>query len=262
MPFRDVSKAGEFLRKGPWFGSLSAEVQQALLAEAQLRTFPRGQVLQIEGDSGRGLVAVLEGSVTLTRHVGDTTALVHVAEPGFWFGQLSVLGTPTVVGAVARTTLQLLLLSRAGYLRIAARHAELADALHAACFHNADQMFGLQAEGRYLTPDAIVPARLAFLAARRLEDLGQHAGPVALSLTQAELADMVGLARQQVNPRLKALEAEGLVRLAKGQIIVWDPLALRRLSTVTRRAPTVSPAPDRAARPAGPGGADDSPGVG
>lgn len=236
MPFRDVSKAGEFLRRGPWFGSLSTEVQQALLAEALLRTFPRGQVLQIEGDSGRGLVAVLEGTVTLTRHVGDTTALVHVGEPGFWFGHLSVLGTPTVVGAAARTALQVLVLSRASYLRIAGQHPELADAVHATCFRYSDMMFGLQAEARHLTPDAIVPARLAFLATWRLTDLGAHGGPVALSLTQAELADMVGLARQQVNPRLKALEAEGLIRLAKGQIVVPDPAALHRASEGPRAA--------------------------
>lgn len=48
---------------------------------------------------------------------------------------------------------------------------------------------------------------------------------------------MVGLARQQVNPRLKALEAEGLLRLGKGQIIVPDPGALRRVPAAPRVAP-------------------------
>jgi hypothetical protein len=50
---------------------------------------------------------------------------------------------------------------------------------------------------------------------------------------------MVGLARQQVNPRLKDLEAAGLITLGKGQVVVPDPSRLAQAASARTTRPQV-----------------------
>jgi CRP-like cAMP-binding protein len=240
VPFGNSSSAAAFLKRGAWFGGLPAETQHAVLAAAHLRTFQARQVIQLQGDEGRGLTAVLDGSVTLTRHVDEqTTALVHIAEPGFWFGQFSVLGIPTSISATARTSARVLQLGRPDFLRLARQHPILETSVNAVCHEYSEVMFKLEAEGRRMAPDVVVPTRLALLAQRRMQDLGLSAGPITLAMTQAELGEMVGLARQQVNPRLKDLEAAGLITLRKGQVVVPEPSRLAQATSGRASRPRV-----------------------
>jgi CRP-like cAMP-binding protein len=60
----------------------------------------------------------------MTVQVGtDTEQLVHVAEPGFWCGELAVLtGQPAAVTFLARTPARTLLLPDAAFEELAARH--------------------------------------------------------------------------------------------------------------------------------------------
>ena len=90
-----------------------------------------------------------------------------------------------------------------------------------------------------MAPDVVVPTRLALLAQRRMQDLGLSAGPITLAMTQAELGEMVGLARQQVNPRLKDLEAAGLITLGKCQVVVPDPSRLAQAASARTTRPQV-----------------------
>jgi CRP-like cAMP-binding protein len=240
VPYRNSSSAAAFLQRGAWFGGLPAETQHAVLAAAHHRTFQAREVIQLQGDPGRGLTAVLHGSVSLARHVDDqTTALVHIAEPGFWFGQFSVLGIPTSISATARTSARVLQLGRPDFLRLARQHPNLETSINAVCHEYSEVMFRLAAEGRRMAPDVVVPTRLALMAQRRLLDLGLSAGPVTLAMTQAELGEMVGLARQQVNPRLKDLEAAGLITLRKGQVVVPEPSRLAQATSGRASRPRV-----------------------
>lgn len=65
---------------------------------------------------------------------------------------------------------------------------------------------------------------VAYLASRRASIAGFDRA--RLALTQAALADAVGLSRETVNRQLKELEGERLVTLARGEIGVpdWDAL--------------------------------------
>ena len=69
--------------------------------------------------------------------------------------------------------------------------------------------------------------------------LDQHGQPaeegvdLALNVPQESLADMLATTRQRLNRELKAMEAEGILRLAYRRILVLDAEALRRRAVAT-----------------------------
>jgi CRP-like cAMP-binding protein len=58
------------------------------------------------------------------------------------------------------------------------------------------------------------------------------AGPVALRLTQTDLARMLGTGRSRINGSLKRLERDGLVRLGYRTIALTDVAGLHRVGGV------------------------------
>ena len=72
------------------------------------------------------------------------------------------------------------------------------------------------------------PTALAQIAGR-LAVIAQHCKEndsaidfVVLQMTQGDLADMTGHARQTVNPAIKRLEQEGVIEVAHRQITILD----------------------------------------
>jgi CRP-like cAMP-binding protein len=86
--------------------------------------------------------------------------------------------------------------------------------------------FRYASEKNALPAETLLRARLAGLAEMRRFDLSLD-GPVALALSQDELAQLTGLSRQTVNRLLKELEEAGLVELGSRTIRVLDPSRLR-----------------------------------
>jgi signal transduction histidine kinase len=73
--------------------SLTDEQRAELIAVSQERTFAPGQVLFEEGRPADVLWILLDGSIELTRRIGDQTIVVATMdEPGRWAGGLSAWG--------------------------------------------------------------------------------------------------------------------------------------------------------------------------
>jgi CRP-like cAMP-binding protein len=103
----------------------------------------------------------------------------------------------------------------------------LTDAVSTVVLRRSRYMFQFVAETRTLPPDALIRLRLADLADIRRGETGDTAGPVVLALTQAEVGELVGMARQQANTRLRTLATHGLVRIGHGSVTIPDVEALR-----------------------------------
>ena len=63
-----------------------------------------------------------------------------------------------------------------------------------------------------------MPSRLARVLLSQVRGPGPH----TLVLTQADLADMLGITRQSLNVELKRLERKGMVGLGRGRIDIQD----------------------------------------
>lgn len=222
VPDMNVAAAVDlhFLRRGHWFGGLPPALQQAIVQRSVVRSYRKGERIVTGGFLSGGLYALLEGRVHILR---SPDALMHVGEAGFWFGEYSMLsGEPAIGDTVAATSARSRFLPAAEFERIVAEEpghfrsfASLLMDRYAAALRQASDVKRLSAEDR-------VRMQLDNLAALRRLD-ARVDGPVDITLSQAELASMVGVSRQTLCGLLGRLQERGIVEVAFRKIRVLGP---------------------------------------
>jgi signal transduction histidine kinase len=79
------------LRKIPLFADLSEEDLERLYQMAETVSFPAGQLVLREGDSGDSLFVVLTGELEVTKRQGSQDVLLALYKPGQFFGEMALL---------------------------------------------------------------------------------------------------------------------------------------------------------------------------
>ncbi|HEX6055848.1 MAG TPA: Crp/Fnr family transcriptional regulator [Intrasporangium sp.] len=227
---------------------LSDEDRRAVLSRARRRTFSRGEVLFHEGDPADTVHFVAEGRVMARRttELGDSVAF-RVIGPGRVLGDVTVVSadqrrSSTIVALEPTTTL---VLTFTEFRALCEEHPGIQLLLATLLAARVKRLSNHLLEALFVPSDRRVVGRLLDLC----EQYGDEgAVGVAIPLTQADIAELAGATRPTVNRVLRALAAEGLVRLARGRIFVVDPTRLSH----RREGHTPPRAVDRAAREAGP----------
>jgi CRP/FNR family cyclic AMP-dependent transcriptional regulator len=216
------------LRRGAWFANLPEPQQEAIVRNSVLRAYEKGRVISLEDSPPKGIFVVLEGRVRVVRTLsaGDE-ALLHVGEPGFWFGEYAVVtGNKTLVTVSADTDTRVLMLSKARFDRMVASAPRFYKGFASLIAERYALLLRLLAEAHLLAPEDRLRGRLL-----EAMDCSQHEhirpGPVSLNLSQSDLAGMIGVSRQTLNELLKNLQAEGLIEVGFRRIRVTDPARLR-----------------------------------
>jgi len=202
----------EFLRRGRWFGSLPAVLQSIIGERAISRSYGKGASIIEEGAPPRGLFALLEGRVHVVRGLGESElALIHVGEPGMWFGEHgSLSGRPALASIVATTNVRTLLLPVVEFQRIVADEPRYYPQFAALLFERYATVFRYASEARAVSAEDWLWTRLQDLAANRRRD-AHIQGPVDIKVSQTELATMVGVSRQTLCMLLGRLQERGQV---------------------------------------------------
>lgn len=201
-----------------------------LLAAGEPRRFRRREVVFHEGDPGDCLHLILSGrvAVRVTTPLGDTATLSLLAA-GDAFGELALLDPQARRSAtvVALEPTRTLALRRAVLFEMRARHPEIDRFLAMTLAGYVRRLSAMVLDALYLPVEQRVVRRLADLA-RLYPDAG---GGAEIHLTQDDVASLAGTTRATVNRVLRALEARGVLVLARGRITVRD---CRRLEAVSR----------------------------
>lgn len=216
------------LRAGRWFHGLPDPLQDALLGAAAVRDVPAGTRLFSRGDPPSGLYAVLDGAVRVTAtSAAGKEALLILLEPPAWFGEVSVFdGQPRTHDAIAD-----------GEARVLQVPQPALDAILAAeprWWRDLGLLLAGKLRLAFVAMEDLTTLPIAVRLARRLammaEGYGEWQGRTrrVLEVKQEQLAAMLSTSRQTVNGVLKDLEAQGIVRLAYGQIELVDLDALHR----------------------------------
>jgi CRP-like cAMP-binding protein len=231
-----------FLSAGEWYGGLPAALQALILAGSFVRKYAKGQVVSLEAGAPKGLFAVLDGMVHCVREVGDgEEALIHVCEPGFWFAEYPALtGEPALATFLAHTPAKVLLLPKTQFDRIVADEPRYYAAFARLALDRYADMVRMLTEVHELSPEARVRGRLALMARMRLKDRPQS-GAISLSVSQADLARMIGVSRQTLNALLGKVAQAGLIEVGFRRIRVLD---VARLADPAARADTARGARD------------------
>ncbi|HTW16098.1 MAG TPA: Crp/Fnr family transcriptional regulator [Nocardioides sp.] len=208
----------------------AADELLALMHRVHLR---RGGVLFSQGDPGASMYVVAEGSLKVTRSASqDRPTMLAVLGPGDVLGEMSLLDASdrdATVTAVAPTTL--LELSRSRFDEEIGRRPDLVRALLS---HLARR---LRASNDTIADlvFADVPARVARMVLKLGERFGVPAEDGALvvehRLTQSELAQLVGSARETVNKALARFASEGLIDVQQRVITIRDAERLRAFAS-------------------------------
>ncbi|HTO40619.1 MAG TPA: Crp/Fnr family transcriptional regulator, partial [Rhizomicrobium sp.] len=174
------------------------------------------------GDALNGLYGVVEGSVhLLSSTAGTQSVLLEIVQAGQWFGQAGRFGGgPRLVTAIAGEKTILAFLPDHAMHAIGAKAPEIWRNFTELLYGQLAGALLLATLALSLPPAKRVAARLALLAG------AQKSGPVRLSVTQSQLAEMTGLSRKTVNGHVQALEQMGLLSLSYGALTVLDPARL------------------------------------
>lgn len=188
---------------------------RAQLARVPVQTVPADTVLFRPEEPVQGFVVVLSGriEVFLTGPTGREI-LLYAVEPGQSCVQstLGLLGGDAYSGeAVARSDCRVALIPRGLFLTLMGSSAAFREFVFAAFAHRMQMMIQLLEKVAFLR----VESRLA-------ETLLERAQDGAVAATHAELAAVIGTAREVVSRRLDALSRRGIVALDRGAVRLLD----------------------------------------
>ena len=206
------------LSRDPWFGSIPAAHRELLLGQLRQRQTHDGERIYSVGGPPDGLFVVIDGEVRLVSYPREgKQVLLLVLTPPSWFGEVSVLDEgprpneaisvgAALIGHVAQADFEKLARKAPGLYR---------DVGVLSCRH---QRISLRWMGLMVSQSP--PMRLAMLLLRapRATPRGQP----TLHMSQEDLAGMIGISRQSLNKTLKRLQAQRMIELQYGRIIVTD----------------------------------------
>lgn len=204
----------ERLDRVAWFAGLDPAVRAALIARGRWRRRAAGEWVYGEGDEDTGVIMVVEGALYLhAQAAGGREALIGLLPQGQVMGQSIVFGGgPRLVTAICAVDSLLFLLSDRALNQTAQEHPGLWPGLSALAYGQLRTMVRGVAEFVALSPRERMISRLMAFSA--------FANPVPIS--QAALAEMVGVGRNAVNGWLAELEVAGKIARGYGRIEVLD----------------------------------------
>jgi CRP/FNR family transcriptional regulator/CRP/FNR family cyclic AMP-dependent transcriptional regulator len=218
-----------FLQDIPLFQALSTQQLQSILQDVQARRFGQGEIIFREGDPGQVLYLVQSGQVRIYVNGldGSETSVILFGRPGDMFGELAVIdGLPRSATAVALDKTLLYTISRESFRQHMQRFPQLA----------LNFMKELTHRVRYNTRqmDSLASLPVSQRLARKLLELAQDYGRIEadsviidMTLTQTNLASLIGATRESTNKILRDFRERYLIWFEHGRITILDADGLR-----------------------------------
>ncbi|MEW6232570.1 MAG: Crp/Fnr family transcriptional regulator [Chloroflexota bacterium] len=211
------------------FDRLAPDLQARLRGILRVDTFAAGERIFAQGAPPAALYLVASGQAKVARVTPEGYEIILcMPGPGDCFCPVSVLDGGTQLGtAVAITDVTLLWAERAEFCALCQTSPELLAAVQGACLGEVRRLI----RRLELLAFRSVKERLAIaLLAESLHRQTNGAPADELRLTQQELAELVGAARESVSRILAQMEREGVVTLKRGRVIIRDREELKRLA--------------------------------
>lgn len=214
----------------PFFAGLEPDALERLAASMRSRRFRRGEVIFHLGDPGDALFVIVSGDVkiSLPSETGEEAILATLGV-GAVFGELALLdGAPRSASATAISATETVVLPRDRFRELIATEAGVRDALLASIAGELRRLTTHVEELHFLDITGRLAARLVRLAnegGTRLPDGGIR---LRTTLTQGDLAAMVGCTRQSANRVIGQFTDDGFIRVERDSITVMNLAGLER----------------------------------
>ncbi|NRD91143.1 hypothetical protein C8024_19365 [Sphingopyxis sp. BSNA05] len=204
---------------------LPERIRLDLLARGQERAFARGQIIQQRGDEAKEFWYIESGSVQVGRYGLDgRLTLFALLGAGETFGELAFMGEfPRTVDAIAGSDCRLIRIGKSEFRSLMDADPAVTGLLLKTMALTVQDAFDLVEFSRSLS----VPQRLALALSQLCGDQGNSA---RLTVTQQELADLVGVSRVSLGKALTRLQGDGVIEPGYGFVTIRDGAALRDLA--------------------------------
>lgn len=215
------------LKDHPIFGEFEPAQIRRFASYARKRQEASGTTLFQKGDPGDALFAIRKGSVRIAVPSMDgREAALNVLQPGEIFGEIALLdGQPRTADAVTMSDCELIVIDRRDFIAFVNSEPKVAMKLiELLCAR-------LRFAGRRLEEVVFLnlPARLAGLVLQLLEEKATGPERNQLKITQREIAQMLGTARETVNRVIQVWSDHKFVETKRGSLTVLKPEALAAL---------------------------------
>lgn len=211
------------LRRVPMFQTMDDAALRVLARVARAQHFARHEYVFYQDDPGDAAYVIRSGKIAILLATDDGRELViNEIGAGECFGELALLtDAPRSASAVARTNCELIRLPRAEFLQELEQQPKL---MRQVLQVTAERLRASTERERALAfLDA--PARLA----RVLLELDRAESDKGyITLSQDELAQHIGVARQTTAKILGQWRRAGWILTGRGKLVVLDHAALRR----------------------------------
>jgi CRP/FNR family transcriptional regulator/CRP/FNR family cyclic AMP-dependent transcriptional regulator len=219
----------EVLRRSLLLHGLPEVELERLVPLLRRRAFRRGQVAFHQGDPGQVLHLVCQGYLKiLVPDESGEEALLTIVGPGDLFGEMALLdGGPRSATVIALEAVETLTLDRADFLVLLRTSPVVVESLLAALARTIRRLSDAVLSLMYLDLRSRLVKKLIELA----EAHGHEAHgsiEIQVSLTQEELADMIGATRPRVNMLLGFFENRGAIIRRGRRLVIQQPGELRR----------------------------------
>jgi CRP/FNR family transcriptional regulator, cyclic AMP receptor protein len=226
---RSAEDARQLLANCFLFQGLEEEERNQLVTRAHIRRFGTGDTIFQMGSPGASMMAVLSGEVRISISSPDgKELLLAILQPGEVFGEIALLdGKERSADAIAQSACSLAVLDRRDVLIFLERHPESwLRIVEVLC-----QRFRENTQHASEVALMQLPARLA-KALLRLDTERKAAEPGSArgQLSQREIGNMVGAARESVNKLLNDWQRRGIIRIVDNAVGIVDRATLEELS--------------------------------
>ncbi len=209
-----------------------------LLEFSRVRRFRRRGRVIAAGEAGAAVYAVLEGYVKLSRtNPNGREIVLELAGPGSIFGEIGVInGWRRSADAVALSDCRVLAMDGRHFMDALRRSPE---ALIAIIRNLSERLLATtsQMEDALFLPAGARVAR----ALIRLAALNSQPTPeglqIDMAISQRELGNMTGLARESINKQLATWREEKIIRLEGAHITLTDAAALQAIARQVAEPP-------------------------
>ena len=222
----------EFLVGVSIFEDLTSEQLQPLGEKMRTRKYQRGEVVFHQDDPGDRMHIIVQGRVRISIDSSDGREKdVALLNPGDCFGEMALLdGSNRSANATAVDNIETLVLLREDFIKFIGEYPQVAaqtTAILTNRLRNANQMMGDLA---FLDVPTRVAKQLLELAERQLEG-ASPGGPIEISISQDELARLVGSTRETVSRTLTSYRRMGLLTTSHRRISLTDLRGLERMAS-------------------------------
>jgi CRP/FNR family cyclic AMP-dependent transcriptional regulator len=216
----EINKSAAFWRSFPIFEGFGKETIGEIAAIATLRKWPAGTVIFQRGDEGNYLIALVSGRIKLSLITPQGKELsLRQLEPGSILGEMAILdGQPRSADATAAVATEGYVISKRDFIDMLTRNPSAAQAIiHYLCTKLRETTEQLETIALYDLDARVARFFLATLRSIHGEELPDSAN-LQLSLSQTEIAGILGASRPKINRSILALEEAGAIRRNDGII--------------------------------------------